>query len=260
MQLKNHSFFYYIEPVRDNNRFLNFIEPDQDNVELTATVEIGEYTPTELALAVESAMNSVGDNIYEVSFLREENRFKIEANGDFNLLIETGENFGVSIFPTIGFTGNDTGVVDSAVSIGGANKFEPQFKLQDYVSSDFIKEAVSGVQSVSASGQVNVVSFGIARFLEFNIRYQNNYNQFDPQGSLKNSVDGLERLVSFMDFLIRKIPIEFVPDEMQPLVFEKIILEGTQDNRDGLGYRLREMLNLNIVGYYETGILRFRRI
>jgi len=59
------ALFYYSESVDVNNFYLNF---DEGGGELTATIETGSYTFTELAEAVEAALNSASVNAYSVLF------------------------------------------------------------------------------------------------------------------------------------------------------------------------------------------------
>lgn len=255
----NHSKFYYIDAVVDNNFYINFLEPNAANEELTGQVALGQYSPTELAIAVENALNNAGTLTYNVSFIRLENKYEISADDDFILLTQSGSNVGVSVYGLIGFDLDaDKDATDSIKSDNEVSYiFRPQFFLQDYVPSRFNKSAVSGTQVVSASGVVEVVSFGLQKKVEFNIRYQNNL-ALSEGGGIRGSSVGLDDLEHFCDFIITKAPVEFMVDEMNVSQFETLILEAMPGFSDGLGYRLREMTGENLSGYYETGVMIFR--
>lgn len=258
MENQVHSRFYYIDDITDTNYFINFREPNAANVELTALVPLGQYTPRELAIAVTNALNVAGTLNYSVTYSRQDNRYVISANDDFILLTQSGSNAGVSAYPVLGFNIDaDKAQTDAIISDNEvAYIFEPQFWLQDYVPSRFNKSAVNGTQVISATGVVEVVSFGLQKKVELNIRYQNNRNE--RSSALKASSVGIDDLEHFMDFLITKAPVEFIFNENNLNVFEDLILEQSPGFSDGLGYRLIEMTGQDLSGYYETGRLIFR--
>lgn len=258
MALENHSAFYYIEPVSDTNFYLPFIEPNDANIEINAEVDVGKYSITDLAAKVEDAMNSFGALTYQVEFNRITRKIEISANGDFELLIGSGITVGVDIFPLLGFnTAVDSGVVteiESTVEIG--TEFIPQFWLQSYVDPRFKRKAISGVQSVSANGQVETVTFGRASFLEFEIKFQNNTGITGV--GFTGTSSGIEALESFLNFIIDKSPIEFMVSVDDRSVFQKIILESTQEDSTGLGFLMSEMVGSKLADLYESGKLVFR--
>ena len=86
----------------------------------------------------------------------------------------------------------------------------------------------------------------------------NNYNK---NGSgIKASLTGIEDCRSFLDYMILKNTCEFIPDENQPSVFDKVVLSSTQYNNKGVGYKLYEMYEKGLIGYYETKIIKLRVI
>lgn len=255
MALAKHSKFYYINPVTDANFYLNFSE--DGIIELTAEVQIGEFTPEVLAEKVENALNEAGAETYTVTFNRVTRTYLITATGNFQLLLFSGMQVGNDLWPLLAFTGADTALATSHESNGIAGfMFEPQFILQDYVSSDQYQESIKGVQNVSANGIVEVVSFGLQQFIEMKMLFQNNLNT--GGWPIKKSSTGYTDLISFMSFIIRKIPIEFMEDGSDLNTFENIILESTSSNQAGLGFKIMEMTDRQIAGYYETGLLKFR--
>jgi len=40
--------------------------------------------------------------------------------------------------------------------------------------------------------------------------------------------------------------------------FEKVILESTGESKDGVGFKIKEMYDQGLPGYYESGTLVFR--
>lgn len=257
MALGVHSKFYYIDPVTDGNFYLNFSENGVD--ELTAEVQIGEFTPEVLAQKVASALNVAGADTYTVTFDRTTRKYTISATGNFQLLLFTGSQVGRDLWPTLGFNGVDTAMALSHESnLFAGYLFQPQFFLQDYTGSDQYKEAIKGVQNVSATGVVEVVSFGTQQFIEMRMLFQNNLDQ--GGWPIIKSATGFTELKSFMDFVIQKRPVEFMPDGTDLDTFETIILETTESSSSGLGYRLREMTDKQLAGYYESGLLKFRVI
>lgn len=96
--------------VDNANKYLDF--EDAAGIELTATIAIGNYTPTTLAAAIKSAMQAVGAHTYTVSFSATTGKWTIASNHTYlKLLANTGTNAASAIFDTIGFdtTADDSG-------------------------------------------------------------------------------------------------------------------------------------------------------
>ena len=97
----------------------------------------------------------------------------------------------------------------------------------------------------------------IKTFIQMNFKFVTNITQ--PSGSIiRNDASGVSKLITFLDYLITKAPIEFMPDENTVNTFQKVILESMADNEKGVGYRLRELYDRGLPGYFETGIMKFR--
>lgn len=249
------SQFWLLDPVTDNNFYIPF---EEASVEKTAEVGLGEYTLSTITDAIESALNDAGDNTYTVSFDRSTRKYTISADANFKLLITSGSTVGNDLFSLIGFSGSDTSSDTSHTSNNMAGTvYEPQFKLQEYVPTNIYREASSASVTTTASGAVKVVSFGEVRFIEMNIMFITDINQGD--GPIRSNASGVSDLLDFMDFARRKRPIEFLPDEDDVNTFETIILESTRQNRDGVGFKLKEMWDKGLPDYYETGKLVFRK-
>lgn len=257
MALNTYSKFYYITPISDDNFYLNF---DEGAGELTATIRIGEYAISDVAEQIEAALNAVGLDTYTVTFDRVERLFTISSTGTFSLLISTGSQVGLDVFTLLGFTGADTAVASTHTSNQAAGSvYIPQFKLQDYVSQEDYREAASASIAETANGLVEVVSFGQKKFIEMNIMFCTDIEQ-PSYGPILNNATGVSDVRNFLRFCINKYPLEFIEDKDNPAVFEKVLLEKTKSSPTGTGYKLDEMVNKNLPGYYETGLLTFRLI
>ena len=98
--------------VDDTNNSIDFTE--DAGPEITATIQNGKYTASQLATAIENAMEAVSPVDYTVSYDANTSQFSIQDDGtltDLELLWQTGTNAGTSIGPDIGFgaSGDDTG-------------------------------------------------------------------------------------------------------------------------------------------------------
>lgn len=250
------SVFYYIESVTNENFYLDF---DEGSGELSAEVNSGHYTQTELAEVIAEAMNSVGTQAYTVTFNRTDRSYTISAPGNFSLLITTGTHAGVDVFSLIGFSGADLAGGDTYTGLTSGIEYKPQFKLQEYVDQDDLQKAVQASVNKSASGIIETVTFGIEKFFEFNIQFITNIDQ--GAGSVvETNLNGLLDARLFMRFIVSKRNIEFMPERSDRGVFYTISLESTEESGDGVGYRLKELYTKNLPFYFETGKLVFRLV
>ena len=258
MTIKTKPAFYFIDAVTAQNNLLNFIEPTQDNIELTASVEVGGRSIEKLMTNITRAMNDAGKNTYTVVFDRDTRLVTISGDGDFDLLIDTGSNSGLSIFSLIGFNGADlTGLAtytgDSV--IGGV--YLPQFFPQSYKDNANNVEGINASVNESAEGIVEVITFGDRSFIEMNLKYITNRKQ-GKGGSLDNNPNAVEQANEFLQFCIKKNELEIMKDRDDRNSFFTILLERTRASSDGVSYELRELISQGLDEYYETGTLRFR--
>jgi hypothetical protein len=158
----------------------------------------------------------------------------------------------------MGFTqaGDLTATTTYTGATVAGDAYSPQFKLQDYVSKDDLQEAVDATVNETASGKVEVVKFGTRQFYEFNIKYATDISQ--TTGVITNNATGVADLRRFLQFLVTKAPCEFMPDSATTSTFDNVILESTEQSSKGVGYKLKELYDQNLPGYYQTGKLRFR--
>lgn len=248
------SVFYYGFDVDGENNLIDF---NEGGSELTAEVAVGSYTAEEFAVAVKTALDGAGALVYTVTFNRTTRLITIAASGTFSLLVSSGSHASNSAFGLLGFTGaNRTGAATYTGNLVSGDMYEPQFKLQDYVSSEDLQQAVDATVNRTASGRVEVVKFGTEKFMECNIKFITDISQ--DGGVLKSNASGVTDARRFLRYLVTKGPIEFMPDIDDPTTFQMMILESTAENSTGVGYRLRELYDKNLPGYFETGRLKFR--
>ena len=255
--INTYSSFYYLNPVTQDNFYLNF---NEGGGELTAQLEAGHYTHSELAQAIQDALNDAGALAYTVTFLRNDRKFQISAPSNFSLLISSGTNASSSIFSLIGFTGADlTGVSSYTGNAQSGSEYIPQFWLQDWVDPEDLQKGISPAVNKSAAGEVEVVRFGTEKFYEFTIKFITDVDQ-GSSGPVLNNSSGVNDARLFMRFCVTKQKLEFMPDKNNKAVFTKIRLESTEESRDGTGYRLRELYTQGLPYYWETGKLVYRLV
>lgn len=256
MALSTFSTFYYGHNVTSDNQYINF---DEGSGDIAATIAVGSYTPTDFATAIQTAMNAAGTYTYTVTFDRDDRTITIaSSSGNFSLLASSGDNVDFGAWTLMGFAATD--VSGSSSYTGGSasgSQYSPQFKLQDYISSSDWRQASSATVNKTASGRVEVIKFGDEQFIQANIKYVNNYTQPD-NNVIKNSATGVADLRTFMQYIINKRPFEFIPDIDTPSTYEEVLLESSPGFKDGTGYKLRELYDQGLAGYYETGPLVFR--
>jgi hypothetical protein len=257
--INTYSKFYYGFTVTSSNKYLDF---DEGAGALVAEVVPGTYTLEDLAQAVEDALNEAGSFQYTVTTNRASRLLTIASTGPTDYLAATGTNvtLGASVFPTLGYPATDVFNSTSFVSstaIGSV--YSPQYKLQDYIDQQDSRKNRDATLSKSASGKVEIQSFGIDRFFEFSIKFATNIYQ--PNGGpIINDQNGVTNLRNFMQWLMNKNDIEFIPDSADPVTYYKVVLESASGSSDGMGYKLQEQYARGLTGYWETGVLTFRII
>lgn len=255
MTIKTKSTFYFVDGITSDNNYINFIEPTQDNIELTTQLQIGTYSMTQLAQELQRGMNDVGENDYTVTFDRDTRIMSITGDATFNLLVTSGSNSSASIWGLVGFTSDKTGLLTYDGDSAFGSEFSTNYPFQDY--KDFINN-VEGIRpsiNESASGVIEVVTFGKRSFMECNIKWITNKDSFIGKGA-----QALEDVRSFLDFCITKQNLEFMKDTSDRASFDIVLLESTRKSRDGTSYELRELLKQGLDEYYETGVLKFRKV
>ncbi len=255
MSLVVYSKFYFGHTIDTTNKSLDFSEGGS---ELQATLNIGSYTLTEFLAEIKRAMESVGALVYTVTASRSTRIITIASTSNFELLVTTGTRVGTTVYTLIGFTGADqtgAGTYDGDAASG--SEFKPQFFLQDHTPSDRYQEAVDASVNESASGQLEVIQFGTRNFVEMNIRYQTDDSP-TAHTEIRLQANAVANLITFMQYITGKKPVEYMEDEDIPTTFEKLVLEKLPISSKGTGFKLIERVEDTLPGYFDTGVMQFR--
>jgi len=255
MSIDTHSVFYTTIVVDSDNNYINF---DEGASELTATIDAGSYTLTEILTVIKTALDSVGALTYTVALDRDTRKITISSTSNFSLLLSTGSQVSVSIWNDIGFTsGADLTSASTYTGFeGGASEYLPQFTLQDYVESQNYTEKISPTVNESASGKIEVVSFGSRSFFVMSFKFITDL-QMDGV-HIKNNPTGVADFRAFLDNAILKGSMEFMPDKDTRATFFKVLLESMPSNKKGTGYKIKELTGKNLPGVYEINNVKFR--
>lgn len=254
MSLDTFSTFYYGHEITSDNNKIDF---DEGFGERVAEIGVKTYSLSQFIVAVQDALNSAGSNVYVVTMNRNTRRITITADNPFDLLTTTGDHLGTSAFSLMGFSGADhTGGTTYTGSGPSGSEYRPQFILQDHIPPENFKKSVQATVNESASGVVEIVRFGSVRFLQLNIMYITN---IPMDGKIiRSNPSGVDDANSFMDYITKIAPIEFMPDVSDKSFFNTIQLESTPQNKDGIDYTLKELYDKNLPNIFETGKLVFR--
>ena len=252
-------FYFLTTDVSTNNYYIDFI--DSDSATKSATVALGSYSPEGLGEAIATALNKVSAQTYAVSFNRTTRKYTISASSNFSLLASSGTSAGNSVFSLAGFSASDKTDTNSYISNNAVGSiYKPQFLLQQYVSSDDLKKKIQPSINESASGKVEVVSFGTVSFAEMNIMYITDDTSLTSSTAIELNATGIQDARTFMNTLTSKRECEFMPDRDTVGTYETFILESTPEDDRGTGYRLIELYGRGMPGYFETGKLAFRKV
>ena len=262
MAITTRSRFIYGHTINGDNQFINFTE-DGIN-ELSATIEIGSYSLTEFLDAIAVAMNTIGDNTYQVSVNRDTRIITItnEENNNFDLLVTTGTQQPISAFTLMGFLSNKDGADSYDGDIASGFEYLPQYKLQDFVDFVDIEESVQSQVNESSSGQIEVVSYGKKNLMECEITYATDIERAykGETSGIENQLNGVANLRVFLQYITGKAPIEFIPNRDNNNIFTKCFLDSTPGYRDGTSFRLKELYAQGLAFHFTSGKLVFRRL
>ena len=255
MSLSTFSSFHYGHTVTTLNSSIDF---DEGGSELQATLNPGDYSLEEYAEEVKRAMDDAGAQTYTVSVNRTTGFMTIAATSNFTLRALTGTRFGSSAYPMMGFTvvANFTGTNTYTGTLRSGSIYLPQSLLVDHVGSENFVEKTEAVVNESASGRVQVFTFGTTSFIEFTIRLANDYTQPSCQTQIETQASGVANLRAFMNYIVTKAKFEYMPNRAVATTFEKVILESTPASRNGTSFKLQELESAP--GYFSTGRLRLR--
>lgn len=254
-ELTTYSKFYYGYVIDNTNYQINFKEGAP---ELLAELNAGSYTFETFADEIARALNDAGALTYTVTANRSTRTLTIAAGSTFQLLTSSGSNVGSSPWTLMGFTGADRTGTNTYTGNGTAgSEYIPQFYLQSYVSSDDWQQTLDPAINKTASGRVEVVSYGVESFVQFQIKFATDIAQ-GGNGPIRSNSTGVDDLRDFMQFVITRGPIEFMPNLNSPSTFQTLIHDSSADSNTGTAYKLKELYDRSLPGYFETAILKFR--
>jgi len=203
-------------------------------------------------------MDVVGALTYSVSVNRSTRIITISSSSSFELLGASGTRIGTGAWSLMGFSATDlTGASTYDGQSGAGYEYLPQALLKDHVPSENWAEQQDASVNSTASGEVQVVTFGIVRYLQANIWLANNKMQSACQPEIETNASGVSDLITFMDYAITKAKMEFMPNRSVSSSFYSCLLESTPESRQGIAYKLKEIKDAG-GGYFETGPLVFR--
>jgi hypothetical protein len=256
MALKTYSKFYYGWVISKDNFYFNFKEGA--GPELTAKIKIGSYSSSALANQIKLSLDAAGALTYTVSFNRTTRKFTISTTSAFTILGLTGSNVEQSCLSLLGYNLVDTSSANSHVgnNVSGF-EYAPQFKLQSYISTEHLRRASDSSLNVSTSGKIEFVSFGTEKRMECDLMFITDIFQ---SGAIRNDPSGVTNYLNFIRFATTKAPIEFMESESAVDTYEVFVLESTEEDKNGTGYRLIEEYGKGLAGYFRSGKLVFFKI
>ena len=255
MALEKHSKIYYDFQITADNKYLDL----SDSQDLYAIeLNVGSYTPTELAKHVQSKINEVASDEFTVTFNRADRMFTITSEDVFEMLFATGSNASRSCAFVLGFPAEDQLGGDNYTSYYSAGKvYSTQFYIQSYKPTKQNRKAIDGVVNKSASGKVEVVKYGNERFLDGEFLFITDIVQMEPS-IIRSNPNGVQDYLSLIEWLVEKSPVEIMIDESKPEEFQTFILESTEQDSKGLDYELIELYDRGLPLYYRSGKLKFK--
>jgi len=252
--LTTRSTFYYGFTVTRDNYAIDF---DEGGPQLTAYLTIGAYTVTEYIAEVKRALDSVGALTYTVTFNRTTRKITIAATGTFALKCLTGTHVGSGIWTMAGFSATDkTGAATYTGENGAGSEYRPQAVFKDYISPTHFKVKEFAKVNVAADGTVQMVEFGTGQRFQCNIwQVTDKVNTATSNPTWETQSGAIANTLLFLDFLITKGKVEFMPDRATPATFYGAILDRSEASSQGTSYTLNEM---EAKDFYQTGRLTFR--
>lgn len=251
------ALFLYGFDVDDTNKYINFKNASLGN-ELTATLNIGNYTATTFMKEVKRAVEIAdGVNTYTVSLNRlidsgASNRMTIATSGSyFELLFETGTNAANSPINLMGFNAIDyQGQLSYTGDDYAGQILFPDFPTYDYLGPDEMVQN-DGVKNVSASGIKETLVFAQMRFFQGQWKYITNFGGGSQKTEWENA----------LKYFIKQLKFEYTPSVYEdPETFYQCTLESTPQDSNGMGYKLTQMRGEGLYRFYDTGVMKFRVI
>ncbi len=258
MGLKTKAKFYFGHVIDETNKNLDFNEGGSN---LLAELRPGDYSLQEFVIEIARALTDASETgDYTATVDRASRKITVTGPSPFSLLVLTGDGRGASPWALIGFTldSDKAGASEYTGENPSGEAFVPQFLLQKYTPFEDNEQAAGASVSTSSSGVVEVVSFGLVRFMECEITNQTN-NDVGNSGDWESDPQGLENLRNFMRAITKKSRIEFMPNRDDSETYFICILESCPGYKDGTGFKLKE-LKPQLPDFYSSGLLQFREV
>lgn len=254
--LTKSKFYYGIEILTDNN----IIDFNDGSGAIACAIPIGIYSPQEICNKISSLLTASGSQSYSCTFNRTSRKLTISASSNFTILISSGIHSGSSIYKKLGFTnlsdlsGSNTYTAQSETGYS----FEPQFYLLDYIPLEHNIKSVQSSINETGSGNLEIIRYGTKRYMECSMELITNH-KFSGDSIWAYNPSGVEDALLFLSYATQKCKIEFMPNKDDVSNYYTLILESTESDQNGIGFKLLEQLEYG-VGYYKTGRLIFREV
>jgi hypothetical protein len=257
MALGFYSKFYYGFEVTNQNKWLEF----HDGIALrTAEIATGYYNSVTLIVEIIKQMKVVSGITFVVSFDRVNRQLTISHTSNFTLKVATGFHNAESLYELIGFTGADrTGASVYTSNVVAAKEYSPQLYLQSYKPTSQNRKSIDGMVNKTTNGRVEVIKFGNERFMSCQMDLITDIPQ-GPESHIVNNQNGVKDFIEFMEYCVEKGYVEFMENSDDPNIFQTLLLESTQENKDGLDYDLKELYDRGLPEYFSSGALKFKLI
>lgn len=253
--ITTHSKFLYGFDVDAGTSYIDF---DDGTTTYAVQIGSGSKTPDDLIADIETKMNEVGSVVsYDCSFNRATRLFTISGSGPFDLLVNSGTNAASGIYSVLGIaTGSDfVGVtsVTGATAIGTV--YNTQFKLQDYIPGDYNQMQRFAEVNKAASGKTTLVTFGTDEIFEMSFKWLTDIKQ-PSGGPIRTGT--VASFAALMEHMTLKKAFELYPDENDSTTYYKLVLDATAESGNGTGFKISPKYGANLVGYYDTGVMKMR--
>ena len=255
------SFYFGYEIVAEPyNGRMNL---DEGSGEIVVEIPVGSYTLNTILVVIQNALNTQATQDYTVTADRLSRKITIASTASFDLLTNTGSGVGTSPWTLLGFdTSSDlTGLSSYTSILASAFEYRPQFILQSFVSDEDFQKPNQSVKNVAADGvTVQTISFGLAKFIQFDIKFITNRKDVADCINIEHNPTGVEDIIDLPQNFESIKDFEFNPDRANPGTFKRVIVESMPDFPEGTGYKLKELFDQNIIDVYETGVITLRVI
>ena len=252
--IQTRSKFYWGTLVTSENFAIDF---DEGGPEKYASLPIADYTLTEYAAAWQAALRLTGTQLYNVTFNRTTRKITVSAPNPFTLRCNTGSRNATAAWAIAGFatTSNKTGSNSYTGENPAGYEYITQLPLSQYISVEHSSVKENAAVNTTAHGITQIVHYGRGSRPKMNIRGITNKINLNMTNFYQNA-SGVQNALDFMEYLIDKNKVEFMPNVNDPSIFHKLFLEATPQGRNGVEFELQNMA----VDWYETGQLTFREV